>query len=113
MKNQKSSVYEVGHLGKRPVMSSLSAIRPPVAFRLPASAMKVELSHDDDHWLLTYLGLTSIGLDPVGDALLGFERELTDETVANHIELRLRAAGRNPVRTTCDVRPTVVAVWKI
>jgi hypothetical protein len=91
----------------------MSAIRPPVAFRLPASAMKVELSHDDDHWLLTYLGLTSIGLDPIGDALLGFERELTDETVADHIELRLRAAGRNPVRTTCDVQPSVVAVWKI
>jgi hypothetical protein len=75
--------------------------------------MKVELSHDLDHWILTYLGLTSIGLDPIGDALLGFEGELTDETVADHIELRLRAAGRNPVRTTCDVHPPVVAAWKI
>jgi hypothetical protein len=94
-------------------MTSLSAIRPPVAFRLPASAMKVELSHDDDHWMLTYLGLTSIGLDPIGDALLGFERELTEETVADHIELRLRAAGRNPVRTNCRKQAPVVAVWKI
>lgn len=75
--------------------------------------MKVELSHDDGHWILTYLGLTSIGLDPIGDALLGFERELTDETVADHIELRLRAAGRNPVRTTRHMQPSVVAVWKI
>jgi hypothetical protein len=94
-------------------MDQRSQTQFPASFRLPASAMKVELSRDEDQWLLTYLGLTSLGLDTVGDAPLGFEREATDETVADRIELRLRAAGRNPIRTTCEMLPAVVAAWKV
>jgi hypothetical protein len=54
----------------------------PVTFRLPASAIKVEPSHRRDQWTLAYLGIATVGLEGVDEAICHFEADITDEAVA-------------------------------
>lgn len=85
----------------------------PVTFRLPASAIKVELSRRRDQWTLAYLGISTVGLEGVDKAICHFEAEITDEAVAGYIQWRLEAAGCHPVRTSYGIQPPVVAAWRV
>jgi hypothetical protein len=84
-----------------------------VTFRLPASAIKVELRHHQDQWTLAYLGLSSVGLEGVDEAIFHFEAGATPETVAGYIEWRLEEAGCHPVRANRNLLSPVVAAWRV
>ena len=84
-----------------------------LAFRIPASAVRAELWRGDHQWSLAYLGLTSMGLEVVDDALVDPGVEGADVGVVELVEGRLRALGRCPMRIRCDSAPPMVAAWKV